>query len=183
MLKHLLVLTVTLFALPVWAQETINVDYSYEGRGNFDIRPSITIPVFTDSRSVSSPEVIISSGLGSDAGYVAETALAEIVRDAFVQAFTKAEVELLESGGDMQLRGEITESSAEIIDNNGVESIQLTIRTAIQLQDQGRTRFETNLFGRAVVPAEEGLAAAVRAALDRTIRNLTGDDYFMMELM
>jgi hypothetical protein len=83
---------------------------------------------------------------------------------------------------EMQIVGKIVSSQAQLVDRGGVESMQITIRTNVQLQEGSRTRWETVLFGRGVVPVDEGMAGAVRAALDRSLRELINDDYFRLEL-
>ena len=82
----------------------------------------------------------------------------------------------------MQIQGRIVSSELRTVDRSGVESLQLTIRTQVALQGRGRTIWETTLFGRGTVPIEEGIAAAVTAALDRMVRELVNDDYFIIEL-
>lgn len=183
--RLLSLLLATLCATAVHAQEDIRIDYSYDGNARLsNVRPALRFAEFTDSRGVDNPRQLISSGLdGSGDGYQAEAALAELVRDAFVQAFEKGGATLVDSGEEMQIAGDVSMAAAELVDRDGVESIQFTLRTRIQLQGRGRTIYENNLFGRSVVPAADGLAAAVGAALDRMIRDLTSDDYFLIELM
>jgi hypothetical protein len=183
MLKKILLASLALLTVPAFAQEQIEVNYSYDGNANLSsIRAAVKLGEFSDSRSVDNPNLIIAQGLGSDTGYSAEAPLAEIVRDAFVQALTKGEANIVEADEEMQVVGEILDASAELVDQDGVESIQITIRTSIELQRGGRSLFDTTLFGRGVAPADEGLAAAVHAALNRMVRELTGDDYFLMRL-
>jgi len=158
------------------AQESITIGYNYEGSRNLgSIRPSLHFAEFSDSRSVDDMALVAP-------GYVAEAALAGIVRDAFIQAFTAGDAEIDNADADMIIAGEITDSSLQVVDRDGTSSYQLTIRTRIELQGRGRTLYDTSLFGRGVAPVSEGLAAAVHASLDRMIRDLTRDDYFMIEL-
>ena len=82
----------------------------------------------------------------------------------------------------MQLVGRIVSSQLDTVDRSGVETLQLTIRTNIALQGRGRTIWETTLFGRGTAPVEDGMVAAVHAALDRMIRELVNDDYFLIEI-
>jgi len=171
-------------AMPLQAQESITVDYTYSGNANLSsVRPTLRIAEFSDSRGVDAPEVVVASGLGNAAGYVAEAPLASIVRDAFVQAFIAGGADLVDSGEEMVIAGEITASQVQVVERDGVQTIQLTIRTSIELQGRGRTIYNTNLFGRGNAPLDDGLASAVHAALDRMVRDLTNDDYFMIELM
>lgn len=158
------------------AQESVEVAFQYEGNANFgSVRPSLGIAEFTDSRDVDNAALIAD-------GYVAEAPLAAIVQDAFAQAFTSSGVDLVASGEDMLIAGDISDATLETVDRGGVQSLQLTIRTRIQLQGGGRTIYETNLFGRGAVPVEEGVAAAVHASLNRMISDLARDNYFTLEL-
>jgi hypothetical protein len=180
----LLLASLALFSVPAIAQESVTINYEYTGNASLSsIRPSIQFAAFTDSRGLGNPNLLVAEGLGSTNGIAAEAPLVDIVRDAFVQAFTKGGATVVDTDGEMTIAGEISESSVEIVDRNGVESIQLTIRTAISLQSGGRSIYSNNMFGRGVVPATEGIESAVHAALDRMIRDLSSDDYFMIELM
>lgn len=186
--RNFTALLITLFAgllaLPLHAQESISVDYSYSGNANLSsIRPSLRIAEFSDSRGLDNANLVVASGLGNANGFAAEAPLASIVRDAFVQAFTAGGADVVDSGEEMVIAGEVTASEVQVVDMNGTDTIQLTIRTSIELQGRGRTIYETNLFGRGSAPLAEGLASAVHAALDRMVRDLTNDDYFMIELM
>lgn len=183
MLNRILLACLTVFSLSLQAQESIEINYDYQGDADFSsIKPAIRIAEFTDSRGVDA-NLVIASGLGSDSGYRAEAPLADIIRNAFVSAFNKSGVNLVDSGTEMVVNGEITQTDAVIVDRQGVESIQLTIRFNVQLNNGGRTAYEVGMFGRGVVPSSEGLPAAVHAALDRMIRELSRDDYFLIELM
>lgn len=183
MINRIFLVSLTLLSLSLQAQESVEINYNYEGNANFSgIKPTLRIAEFTDSRGVDG-NTIITTGLGSDGGYTAEAPLAEIIRSGFFTAMSMSEVTLVDSGEDMLITGEISQSDAVIVDRQGVESIQLTIRFNIQLRGGGRTVYETAMFGRGTVPVEEGLAAAVHASLDRMIRELSRDDYFMIELM
>ena len=42
--------------------------------------------------------------------------------------------------------------------------------------------WENTLFGRGTVPESEGVVAAVNASLERLVRELFNDDYFIIEL-
>ena len=183
MLNRILIACLATFSFSLQAQEAIEINYEYAGNADFSgIKPAIRIAAFTDSRGVDA-NLVIASGLGSDSGYSAEAPLADIIHDALVTAFSKSNVNLVDSGEDMVINGEVTQTEAVIVDRQGVESIQLTIRFNVQLSGGGRTIYETGMFGRGVVPSSDGLAAAVHSALDRMIRELSRDDYFLIELM
>lgn len=169
-------------AAPVFAAEEVTVDYMYEGNVRTDFsnmsRGPLKVGEFTDSRG-GNPN-LITDGAG---GFVADKALSAIVRDALIQGLQKGNAALVESGENMTLVGSIQSSEAQIVDNNGVESIQLTVRTRVQLQGSGRTIWETVLFGRGTAPVADGISAAVNGAMDRTIRGLVQDDYFLIEIL
>ncbi|MDA1372445.1 MAG: hypothetical protein O2971_17015 [Proteobacteria bacterium] len=169
---------IVLASNPLFAAEEVTVAYKYAGNHNTDfssIRVSLGVGEFSDSRSTDNANLITDE-------YQAESALSGIVRDAFIQGFVHGGAELVDDGPDMQLVGRINSSEMQIIDRDGVQSIQLTIRTGVQLTGRGRTIWETTLFGRGVVPVSEGIVAAVHGAIDRMIRELVSDDYFLIEL-
>ena len=148
-------------ALNTQAQQEVEVGYTYDGNANLsNIQHSLRIAEFADERQGVDPALI--ANLDSD--YLGEAPLAELVRDAFVQIFSKGGVDIVDSGEGMTIAGTINSAQAEIVDRSGVETIQLTIRAQIQLQDSGRTVYETSLFGRGRAPASEGMAAAARAS-------------------
>jgi hypothetical protein len=172
---------ITVLVAPVFAAEEVSVNYVFDGNVRPDFsnmsRGPLKIGDFTDSRGGNSN--LITDGAG---GFVADKPLAEIVRDALIQGLTKGNAALVESGENMTLVGSIVSSEAQLIDSNGVESIQLTIRTRVQLQNSGRTIWETVLFGRGTAPAADGIVPAIQGAMDRTIRGLVQDDYFLIEV-
>ena len=168
--------SVLLFAGAASAAEDITVDFTYERNVNIGtIAATLALPEFVDERGLDDPNLVT-------ADYRAKAPLAEIMRDAFAQGFNKGGVEFVESGEDMQVVGTIMSSELETVDRGGVPTLQLTIRTGIQLRGGGRTVWETTLFGRGRVPVEEGIVAAVNAALERTVRELLRDDYFLIEI-
>lgn len=175
-LHKLALATLTLIALPTLAAE-ISVNYTYNGNHNTDfsnLRVSLNIAEVTDDR-------------GEDANLIAgdyssDTPLTEIIRNALMQGFEYGGAELAGNDADMQLAGRIISSQLQTVDRNGTESLQLTIRTNVALQGRGRTIWETTLFGRGTVPLSDGISSAINAALDRMIRELVNDDYFLIEI-
>lgn len=188
-IQRILLLTFALLCLPASAQEDVVVDFQYQGTHSVDLskmRGPIKIAEFTDGRSVANARLITSSDLGNSAasaGYQAEAALPELIRDAMVQGFKHGGAPLVETDDGMRLVGNLLASDVVLVEREGVPSIQITLRTNVQLQGDGRTIWQTTLFGRGIAPASEGLAAAIHAALDRSIRELVGDDYFLLEIM
>lgn len=177
MIKHITAILFSILALSTagYAAEELTIDFSYDRNVNIgNIRPSLKLAEFTDERGVDSKL------LTED--YTVNTPLAELVRDAFAQGFAKGGVELVADGEDMQIVGNVLSAESQMVDRGGVPSIQLTIRTNIQLRGGGRTIWENTLFGRGTVPEADGMAAAVNAALGRSVRELFGDDYFLIEL-
>lgn len=165
-----------LLSVSSFAAEQLNIDFSYDRNVNVGtIRPSLKLAEFGDDRNVSDGTELID-------GYTLNAPLTDIVRDAFAQGFAKGGVDLVNEGEDMQIVGTIVSSESELMDRGGVQNIQLTIRTRIQLQGGGRTIWENTLFGRGRVPETEGMAAAVNASLERMVRELFNDDYFLIEL-
>ncbi len=177
---------ISLFAVPAIAVEDIVVSYKAEGspRANLsNMKIDLRIAEFTDGRSVDNPRLITDAMLlGADGGFQAEKALSEIIREAMKEGFANANAKLVETGGDMYLQGNLLSTEAQIIDRAGVETIQLTLRTSVQLMSGSRTIWQTTLFGRGRTAASEGMAVTVRAALTRLINELIGDDYFLAEI-
>lgn len=188
-LRRFLLLAFTLLPLSLSAQEDIVVNFQYQGTHSVDLskmRGPLRIAEFTDGRSIDNSRLITTSDLGNTsaiAGYQAEQPLPAIIRDALVQGFLHGNATLVDDGDGMSIVGNLLASDVAMIDREGTPSIQITLRTNIQLQGGGRTIWQTTLFGRGIAPASEGLAAAIHAALDRSVRELIGDDYFLLEVL
>lgn len=187
-LKSVFLVAATLLSFTAYAQEEITVDFKYEGTQKVDLsnlRGPIRIAEFTDGRNVENPRLITTSDLGNSSasnGYQAELPLAEIIRSALVQGFEHGGATLVDTTDNMSIAGNLLASDVTLVDREGVPSIQITLRTNIQLQGDGRTIWQTTLFGRGIAPVTEGLVAAIHAALDRSVRELLGDNYFLLEV-
>lgn len=176
---------VSLFSLSTFAAEDVMVNYKMEGSPRSDLssmKVSLRIAEFTDGRSSANPRLITDAQLLDADGFQAEKPMVEIIQDAMVSGFANANASLVETEGDMFLQGTLLSSEAQIIDRGGVETLQLTLRTSVQLMSGSRTVWQTTLFGRGRTPTSEGMATNVRAALDRLINELIGDDYFLAEI-
>lgn len=176
-LRYLLITLLSLGCFSPISAEELVVNYSYNGSHNTDfssISVSLKIEDVLDDRD-GEPRQIADE-------YLAEIPLSEMIYTAIVQGLEHGGAELVESDQDMQIQGRIVSSELRTVDRAGVESLQLTIRTHVALQGRGRTIWETTLFGRGTVPAQEGVAAALVGSLDRMVRELVNDDYFIIEL-
>ncbi|MDG2421423.1 MAG: LPS assembly lipoprotein LptE [Gammaproteobacteria bacterium] len=174
---HFLMIFFALFHFYRTGAEEITVGYIYTGNHNTDfsnIGISLKMGEVSDERG-KDPRQIVDN-------YVAEGPLADIVQNALIQGLEHGGADLVDMDEDMRIDGRIVSSQLQTVDRAGVESLQLTIRTHVALQGRGRTIWETTLFGRGTVPSSEGISAAVQGALDRMIRELVNDDYFVIEL-
>ncbi|MCH7815724.1 MAG: hypothetical protein IIC60_04035 [Proteobacteria bacterium] len=187
--RKLLLFSITFLTLSVFAVEDIQVSFNYAGNHGVDfsgMRYTLRIAEFTDGRNLENARLITDNDMGNSStngGYQAEEALSVIIRQALIQGFESGGAKLVEADADMRLEGNLLASDYQLVERDGIESIQLTLRTSIQLRRGGRTIWQTTLFGRGVTPSVDGLAAAVHAALERTIRELVMDDYFLLEIL
>jgi hypothetical protein len=188
-IRQLIILGIaaSLPTVSVFAAEEVSVQFEYDGNHGVDfssMKGSFSVGTFTDDREVDDGKLITDNDLGSgNGGFVAEEELSVMVQDALAQGFTSAGAELASADADMSISGSILSTEAEIMERDGAQLLQLTIRVNVQLSAGGRTAFQTTLFGRGRVPLEEGMAVAVRASLDRMIRGLVLDDYFLQEVL
>lgn len=170
--------------------EELVFTYSYAG----EIRPDFSklrggplrVAEFSDSRSDTNPKLLTDKNLGAGSapdGYSSDRPVAVVVQDAIKQALTKGNATLVDSGENLLLEGRIISVDAQLTTVDGKNVIQLSIRTEIKLQGAGRTLWQTVLFGRGTASVEEGMAKALTDALDRTIRSLVQDDYFLNEIL
>jgi hypothetical protein len=176
---------ISLFSIPALAAEDIVINYEKTGNPRADLsnmKVSLRIAEFTDSRSVANSRLISDAQLLGADGFQAQKAIAEIIQDAMQSGFANANANLVDADGDMFLQGNLTATEAKIIDRSGVETLELTLRASVQLMSGSRTVWQTNLFGRGRAPTSEGMAVTVSAALDRLINELIGDDYFLAEI-
>ncbi len=186
-MKKLIAALLALTCFSVASAEEITVGYQYDGNHNTNFenhRYGLSVGEFTDARGVDNPNLItdadLGNGLASD-GYVAEKPLTDMIRDALLQGFQHGNANL-DSENAMTVQGALNTVQAEIRERDGVASIRLTMRVNVQLNNGSRTIWQTNLFGRGEVPVSEGMAAAVHAGLNRLVRELVRDDYFLIEL-
>ncbi len=166
----------SLIISPAFGDDAISFNYVFEGDHQVDFssmaRGPLRVGEFTDGRAVDNPMLIAGD-------IVADKALADIVRDALVQGFLKGNAGLVDSAENLILEGSIVSSETAV----SGDTVQITIRTSVQLRNAGRTIWENVLFGRGSAPVAEGANAALADALDRTIRSLVLDDYFLMEVL
>lgn len=146
----------------------INYDYTQTPQIDFSktTKGSLKVAAFTDKRTVTDSREI--------SGLQAEAPIADIVRDALVQAFSAGGALLVEDDQSLTLEGELTE--LQVAEKDG--GIEVTIRTHVTLKQGARTAFDTVIFGRS---SGATVDEAVRATLDRLVNSLIMDDYFLME--
>ncbi|MGB4248700.1 MAG: hypothetical protein WBJ75_13375 [Pseudohongiellaceae bacterium] len=155
---------------PITLAEEVLINYEYTQTPQIDFsktsKGSLKVAAFTDKRTVADAREI--------SGLQAEEPLADIVRDALVQAFSAGGALLVEDGQSLTLEGELT----EVLVAEKDAGIEVTIRTHVTLKQGARTAFDTVIFGRA---AGATVDEAVRATLDKLVNSLIMDDYFLME--
>lgn len=177
---------ISFLSFSAFAVEDVAVNYTMESGPSSDLsdmKISLRVAEFTDSRSIENPRLITNAKLlNTEGGFQAEQALAKIVQSAIKEGLAKANAKLVDVDGDMYLQGELLAIDAKIVDRAGVETLQLTLRTKVQLENESRTLWQSTLFARGRTPASEGMAAAVRATLDGLINELLRDDYFLEEI-
>ena len=169
--RSLLFALSTLFGAAALAAEQVNVNYQYEGshRADFSsVRGGLRLGGFSDERGLTDGSLIVD-------GYRAEAEMAELLSDAFAQGFARGGATLGEGEADHTVSGSLTSIEAE----ETADGIQLTMRVTLRLNRGARTIWQTNLFGRGTA---KDIATATQAALNRLIRELMNDDYFLMEL-
>lgn len=186
--RELVLISIALFSFSVFAAEEVTVQFNYEGNHGVDLSKMLgtfRVAEFSDDRGQEDPRLITASDLGNAAagGYQADVALTEIIQDAFKQGFASGGAVLVDADEDMSISGKLLSSEAQIVEREGVEMIQLTLRVNVQLQKGGRNTWQTILFGRGRTPVSEGMATTVQASLERLIRELIGDDYFLQEIL
>ena len=187
--RTLVIALISFIALPASAVEDLDFSYTYKGNHGVDFssmpKGPLRLATFTDARSVDSPALITDEELGNSSatgGYQLDRPVADLVRDALVQGFVSGNAALVDSGEKLLIVGELLASDARLTTSNDVETIQITLRTNIKLQGSGGTIWETILFARGKAPASEGLESALTDALNRIVRELLRDDYFLIEV-
>ena len=169
----------------VTAQSEIEIATAFSGGKLTELsgmKTTLSVQAFADEREVSDPRVIFTGELADGGVAIAGRPLAEIIGEAMHSAFAASDARLAGDEAGMRLAGTLVATDAALVDRAGVESLQLTLRTSIQLVEGTRIVWQTKLFGRGTVPLSEGAAAAVSKALDRLIEELLIDDYFLAEI-
>ncbi len=180
-------LSFSLFMSMNSSAEEIVVDYNFQGSAPTDLsnmKATLHFAEFTDSRSGVSANLLTDKdlGLGSADGYQLDQTAAEVVRSALSQAFASGNAKLVDADGEMYIAGDLQSVDAQIVDRGGVESIQITFRTNIQLRAGSRMIWQTTIYGRGTRPVADGVQATIHAAMNRTIDELLMDDYFLAEI-
>lgn len=167
--------------------EDVVIDFNYDGNHRVDfssLKGSLQLAKFTDERDVENPNLITTVEFGSNTGgYYAEVPVAELAHTALRQGFESGGAQLTDDSADFTINGSILAIDATTVDRAGVETIQITFRTKLELHAQGRVAWQTTLFGRGRAPVEDGIVPAVKEALSRTVRELVRDDYFTLEIV
>ena len=133
---------ISLFSISALAAEDIVINYEKTGSPRADLsnmKVSLNIAEFTDGRSVENPRLISDAQLLGSDGFQAEKPIAEIIQGAMQSGFVNANANLVDADGDMFLQGNLTALDAKIIDRGGVETLELTLRTSVQLMSGSRT--------------------------------------------
>jgi hypothetical protein len=167
------------------AQSGIEINTAFPGGKLTELsamKTTLSVPAFADARQMDDPRVIFTGDPAENGTAMANRPFAEIVGEAMENAFAASDARLADEGAGMRLAGTLIATEAAVIDRGGVESLQLTLRTSIQLVEGTRIVWQTNLFGRGTVPVSQGTGAAVRKALDRLAEELLIDDYFLAEI-
>lgn len=175
-----------ILASSVFAAEEISIQYEYAGNHGIDLSKMsgpFKIAAFSDDRGEENAQLITDKDLGTgNSGYQADQPLTALIQDAFKQGFSSGGADVVEADETMSLSGKLLSSEAQIIEREGVQMIQLTLRVSVQLQKGSRNAWQTTLFGRGRIPVSDGMTAAVSAAFDRMINELVRDDYFLQEV-
>jgi len=186
-IRHFLISFVSLMILSCAHAEKVVIDFTYEGNHRVDfsnLKGSLKVAEFADERNIDDATLITETDFGDNSGgYYAEVAIAKLIQTALEQGFESGGAALSEGVTDFTISGALLAIDAIAVDRQGVENIQITFRTKIELTSQGRVVWHTTLFGRGRAPVEEGVIPVIQEALSRTIRELVGDDYFKMELI
>ena len=167
------------------AQSGIEINTAFPGGKLTELsamKTTLSVPAFADARQMDDPRVIFTGDPAENGTAMANRPFAEIVGEAMENAFAASDARLADEGAGMRLAGTLIATEAAVIDRGGEESLQLTLRTSIQLVEGTRIVWQTNLFGRGTVPVSQGTGAAVRKALDRLAEELLIDDYFLAEI-
>jgi hypothetical protein len=170
----------------VSGQESLHIAFEYSGNHSVDfsgMKGSLQIEDFADERSGVDPNVITTVDIAGSGGYVAQQPVAALIKAALTQGFAHGKAPLTESDADYSIGGALLAVDATTVERAGVENIQITFRTRLELRSGGRVLWSTTLFGRGRVPVEEGAQAAIEAGLNRTVGELVADDYFKMEIL
>ena len=167
------------------AQSGIEIDTSFAGGKLTELsamKTTLSVPAFADEREIEDPRVIFTGEPAENGTAMADRPFAEIVGEAMESAFAASDARLADEDAGMRLAGTLIATEAALVDRGGVKSLQLTLRTSIQLVEGTRIVWQTKLFGRGTAPVSQGTAAAVRKALDRLAEELLIDDYFLAEI-
>ena len=179
--RHLIIMALSgllVTSLPSQAGEKIDLDYQYAGDTGVSLSSMmggpLSISVFTDQRVIDDKHDI--SRAGQDA-VTLQQAPADIIRQAFHDAFVSADAQLDDTGTPLTLSGKLLEMEIVATDSG----TEVLIRCELALNNQGRNAWQSVVFSRVATDTQD-VTTAIAQGLDRLVNELFMDDYFLMEL-
>ena len=138
------------------------------------ISPSLHLAPFADERGLADPNTIVEK-IGQ------QLPLADLIRDAFEQGFNKGGVEFVDEDADMEIVGTLLSSELETVDRAGVPNLSSPFALALSFAAAAQHLVDHAVWARARSgggrPWQRG-----QCSLERLVRELLRDDYFLLEL-
>jgi hypothetical protein len=174
----LLIIAAYLVSTGVNAQEALTLEYHYSGDTGVNLRTiaggPLSIADFQDRREGAGPHDIPVAG--ADTLLLSNQTISGLIRNALQAAFQSSGAQLSESSG-LRLEGTLLDMKIQ----ESSTGLEVLIRCELSLRNQGRSAWQSIVQSR--TPIDSGTTAeAVSNGLDRLIRSLFMDDYFLMEL-
>jgi hypothetical protein len=168
-----------LLSAQVSAQQSLTVEYQFSGDAGVNLGTItggvLTVAEFQDHRQDAGANDI--SAVGRDTLTLANQSVSELVQSALESAFTASGARLSEDAS-LRLEGVLLDMK---IQESAAGGLELLIRSELRLRNQGRSAWQSVVQSRTPIAAES-ITDVLGNGLDRLIRSLFMDDYFLMEL-
>jgi len=182
--KFLLLSAFLFIAISCQAGDSVNIDYRYTKDPGVDFsqmsRGPLKVAAFSDSRNRDSNKIkIIDAYADKHTSVATKNPVSETVTSAFSQAFIAGGAKLVDSDEKLLLTGNLLELDI----NKSGDTYEVSIKTDVTLQNNGKKVWGNTLITKAGSPQSTGIDGAVTAALDKLISDFFYDDYFLMEVV
>lgn len=170
----------------------VKVNYQYNASVSQDLskinKSPVKIGEFKDERGIQNPRMIFNmqnlNGQTTTGGWQAEKPVAEIIRDGITQGLEKAKLPLSDTGGQLELKGELLEFDYKAIMGAWEGTIQPRLMVKLQIVDSTSHTiiWKDTLISKASITGNTEIQNYLKATIDQLVGDLLEDEYFLQKI-